>query len=389
MSKSLRKQLIFVGLETGGYGVDAVPTTPILCGNISINPLEGDSVQRKNIKSYMGNQGSIRVSGYVKLSFEVEWAGSGAAGTAPVQGVLKKMCNMSEQILAAPVTGTAQAGGSSTSIKLAAGASAISGYYNGMPLNITAGAGSGYAGRVTAYNGTSKVAAVTGTIAATPDVTSEYSIGANTIYMPNSNSALAANTSGTLYFYLDGTRHILLGARGTFKPSVKANDIPSFQYEFIGLLGTISDVAFPAADFSAWPVPVAVGTGTTHDVTLHELYDPVFSECSIDMGNDVKFKNPVNEQAVHISDRNVTMNFTTRVQPIATIDWYSKIRNSATGIFTMTHGTAAGNTVGLFCPSVQPKTIAIADDDKIANHQIAFDVVPTGSGNNEIMFIYQ
>lgn len=389
MSKSLRKQLIFVGLETGGYSQEAVPTTPILCGNITINPLEGDSVQRKNIKPYQGNQGSIRVSGYVKLSFEVEWAGSGAAGTAPAHGVLKKMCNMSEQILAAPVTGTAQAGGSSTSIKLAAGASATSGYYVGMPLGIVDGGGAGYSGRVTAYDGTSKVAAVTGTISGTPDATSEYSIGANTIYIPNSNSALAANTSGTLYYYLDGTRHILLGARGTLKPSLKGNDIASIQYEFTGLLGEISDVVFPAADFSAWQTPLAIATGTTHDVTLHELYEPPFSDCSIDMGNDVKFKNLVNEQAVHINDRNVTMSFTTRVQPIATIDWYSKIRNSATGIFTLTHGTTAGNTVGLFCPAVQPKTISIADDDKTANHQLSFDVVSTGLGNNEIMFIYQ
>jgi hypothetical protein len=388
---SLRKQIIFAALETGGYGVDAVPTSSgsILCGEISISPLEGDSTQRKNIRPFMGNQGSIRVSNYVKMSFACEWAGAGTAGAAPKQGVLLKMCNATEQLLAAAVTGTAQAGGSTTTIKLAADASAIDGYYVGMPLRITAGAGDGYQGRITAYNGTTKVATVTGVFADAPDVTSSYSIDANAIYLPNSNSALAASTSGSLYFYLDGTRHILLGARGTVKPSLKANEISSIQYEFTGLLGPIADVALPTADFTGWQTPVPVGTTITGDLTLFSLRNPVFTECSIDLGNDVKYKNPINEEAVHIVDRNVTLNFTTRAQKIATMDWYTQISNSGTGIFAVRHGTVAGNTVGVFCPQVQPKTISIADDDKIANHQIAFDVTPTGSGNNEILFIFE
>ncbi len=388
---SLRKQIIFAGLESGGYGVDATPTNTgsILCGNISISPLEGESTQRNNIRSYMGNQGGIRVSNYVKLSFECELAGAGTAGTAPKMATLLKMCNMTEQLLATAVTGIAQAGGSTTTIKLAAAASSTDGYYVGMPLRITAGAGNNYVGRITAYNGTSKVATVTGVFTSAPDTTSSYSIDANAIYLPNSNSALAANTSGTLYFYLDGTRHVLLGARGTFKPSLKSNVVPSIQFEFQGLLGPISDVTLPTADFTGWQTPVPVGTTITSDLSLFSLRNPVFVECSIDHGNDVKFKNPINEQAIHITDRNVTLNFTTRAQKIATMDWYTQIKNSGTGIFSIRHGTVAGNTVGVFCPQVQPKTISFADDDKLANHQIAFDVTPTSMGNNEIMYIFE
>lgn len=388
---SLRKQIIFAAIESGGYGVDAVPTSSgsVLCGDISISPLEGESVQRSNIRPYMGNQGSIRTSNYVKISFSVEWAGSGTAGAAPKMAALLKMCNITEQLLAAAVTGTAQAGGSATTIKLAAGASSVDGYYVGMPLRITAGAGNDYIGRITAYNGATKIATVTGTFSAAPDVTSTYSIDANAIYLPNSNSALAASTSGTLYFYLDGTRHILLGARGTFKPALKASAIPSVQFEFTGLQGTISDVALPTADFSGWQTPVPVGTAITSDLSLFTLRNPVFTECSIDHGNDVKYKNPINEEAVHINDRNVTLNFTTRAQKIATMDWYTQIRNSGTGIFSIRHGSTAGNTVGLFCPLVQPKTISFADDDKTANHQIAFDVRPTDAGNNEIMYVFE
>ncbi|MDI1278072.1 hypothetical protein [Methylobacter sp.] len=388
---NLRKQIIFAALETGGYGVDAVPTSAgsILCGDIKVDPLEGESTQRNNIRSYMGSQGSTRVSNYSKIAFAVEWAGAGTAGTAPKMANLLKMCNMTEQLLAAAVTGTAQAGGSTTTIKLAAAASAVDGYYVGMPLRITAGAGNNYIGRITAYNGTTKIATVTGTFSSAPDVTSSYSIDANAIYLPNSNSALAANTSGTLYFYLDGVRHILLGARGTFKVSLKANGISMISFEFQGLLGTIADIALPTADFTGWQTPVAVGTTITSDVNLFTLRNPVFAEISIDHGNEVKYKNPVNEQAIHILDRNTTMNIVTRAQKIATMDWYTQIRNNNTGIFALRHGTVAGNTVGLFAPAVDPKTITFAEDDKIANHNIAFDVTPTGAGNNEIMYIFE
>ncbi|MGZ8172871.1 MULTISPECIES: hypothetical protein [Methylobacter] len=388
---NLRKQIIFAGLETGGYGVDAVPTNTgsILCGTITPTPLEGTSVQRNNIRPYMGNQGSIRVSNYVKLSFEVELAGSGTAGVAPKMATLLKICNMTEQLLAAAVTGSAQVGGSTTTIKLAAAASAVDGYYVGMPFRITAGTASGYDGRITAYVGATKMATVTGTFSATPDATSAYSVDANAIYLPNSNSALAANTSGSLYFYLDGTRHILLGVRGTFKPSLKSSAIPSIQFEFTGLLGLITDIALPTADFTGWQTPVPVGTTITSDLSLFSLRNPVFTECSIDHGNDVKYKNPINEEAIHIVDRTTTLSFTTRAQKIATMDWYTQIRNNGTGVFAIRHGSTAGNTVGVFCPQVQPKTIAFADDDKIANHTITFDVTPTGTGNNEIMYIFE
>lgn len=388
---NLRKQIIFYGLETGGYGVDASPSSAgsILCGDIKLDPLVGDSVQRNIVRPAMGNNGSFRVSNYAKITFQTEWAGSGAAGTAPKFGNLLKALNLSEQLLAAAVTGTAQAGGSSTTIKLAAGASAIDGYYVGMPLRITGGAANGYKGRIIAYNGTTKIATVTGTFAATPDVTSAYSVDANAIYLPNSNSDLAANTSVTMYFHLDGTRHILLGARGTVKASMKSAGIPTLDWEFTGLLGTISDVALPTANFTGWQTPVPVGTSITTDLQLFSLYNPVFTEMSFDVGNDVKFKNPVNQDAVHILDRKSMLNFTTRAQKIATMNWYTQIQNNGMGIFSVRHGSAAGNTIGLFCPQTNPTTLSLADDDKIANHQIAFDVVSAGAGNNEFMLIFE
>lgn len=72
--------------------------------------------------------------------------------------------------------GTAQAG-ASTSITLAAGASAVDDYYNGGVIQIQEGTGAGQPGRViTDYNGSTKVATVYPAWATAPDATSEYFI---------------------------------------------------------------------------------------------------------------------------------------------------------------------------------------------------------------------
>lgn len=72
-------------------------------------------------------------------------------------------------------SGTAQAGASGT-ITLAAGASATSSLFVGLPIRITGGTGSGQARVITAYNGSTKVATVDWSWTTTPDNTSTYEI---------------------------------------------------------------------------------------------------------------------------------------------------------------------------------------------------------------------
>jgi hypothetical protein len=85
------------------YGTDAVPiggANAILAANVKINPMMQDVVARKVIRPYLSNDGKIMGARHGELSFDVEIAGSGAAGTAPAWGTLLKGCAMSETITA-------------------------------------------------------------------------------------------------------------------------------------------------------------------------------------------------------------------------------------------------------------------------------------------------
>ena len=73
-------------------------------------------------------------------------------------------------------TGTAQAGSSSTTIKLAAGASATNDIYNTMTVYLSSGTGSGQIRTITDYVGGATKAATVATWTTTPDNTSVYEV---------------------------------------------------------------------------------------------------------------------------------------------------------------------------------------------------------------------
>lgn len=94
-----RKSVILAAVETT-VGTDATPTgaNAIQMGNPTWTPLELTEAQRSIVQTYLGHQGSVVVSAYGKLGFEVELAGSGAAGTAPGWGVLMLACGFAETV---------------------------------------------------------------------------------------------------------------------------------------------------------------------------------------------------------------------------------------------------------------------------------------------------
>lgn len=379
---SYRKRGILAGLETT-YGVDATPTAAIQCGDITIKPLAGNAIERKIIRPTFGGQGSMRVENYVTLSFETEFTGAGVAGTAPPYAPLIKACNFSETLTAAAITGTAQAGGSTTSIKLAAGASAVDDFYVGMSLDIGGGTGNGQKGEIIDYVGSSKIATIAVAWAEPPDATSQYSIGANALYMPNSSFGIAGNSSVTLYFVMDGVRHILLGARGTFKPNLTSKQIPSLQWEFTGLLGEITDEALPTWDFSAWQMPVAVSTANTTDINVLSYTDAVVESLTFDIGNEVVHRQLIGAESVIIKDRKVKGGFQIEATSIGAKDWWTAAKNADYGVFCVKHGQTAGNIVGITAPHVQLENPDYVESDGVAMLKGDLAFVPV-LGNDEI-----
>jgi hypothetical protein len=97
-----RRRLLLAKTETT-YGTDAVPTgaaNAILVKNLNVTPMDATLVTRDLIRPFLGANMQLVADAHVKIDFEVEIAGSGAAGTAPGYGPLLRACGLSETILA-------------------------------------------------------------------------------------------------------------------------------------------------------------------------------------------------------------------------------------------------------------------------------------------------
>lgn len=118
-----RKRTILAKTEVT-YGTDPTPTgvaNAILVKNLNITPLNAELVSRDLIRPYLGGSEQLIASSYVSVEFEVEMAGSGAAGTEPGYGPLLLACGMDD---------TVSAGVSVTYTPVSSSFSSVTIYYN-------------------------------------------------------------------------------------------------------------------------------------------------------------------------------------------------------------------------------------------------------------------
>lgn len=100
MARYSRNSAILAKIETV-YGTDAVPTgaaNAMLITNLTANPLNANNVNRDLIRGYFGGSEQLVGTANVEVSFDVELAGAGAAGTAPAWGPVLRACAFAETI---------------------------------------------------------------------------------------------------------------------------------------------------------------------------------------------------------------------------------------------------------------------------------------------------
>ncbi|MCA0849695.1 phage tail tube protein [Salipiger thiooxidans] len=102
MTLYFRKKVLLARIESV-YGTDAAPSgaaNAILASEISIRPMEGSDLDRGHDTPYLGANATIPVDVHAVISFRVELAGSGTAGTAPAWGPVLRACGVAETVTA-------------------------------------------------------------------------------------------------------------------------------------------------------------------------------------------------------------------------------------------------------------------------------------------------
>lgn len=205
-------------------------------------------------------------------------------------------------------------------------------------------------------------------------------------YTPNST----LDTTGcTIYFYVDGRLHKMLGCVGeSVKISAKANEYATIDFSMVGLYAGshATDVALPSdPTFLQGSPPVVKSAAVTIGA-----YSPLASALELELANtigksiSVNAANPVTRY--RITNRSVKGSLDPEAVALSVWNPWSLWDAGTASAIAMTIGASAGNRMLISVPVAQPSDAPkYGERETIGTYQYAFGAnVTLAAGNNEL-----
>ncbi len=193
----------------------------------------------------------------------------------------------------------------------------------------------------------------------------------------------ASFKSVSIYYWLDGLLHKMIGCMGTATMTLNARGIPMVSVKLTGFYSSTTDVTLPTDSvYTAFQAPQAVNKVNTTAFTLHGI-STAFDEFSVDLGNNVVYRNMPTLEEVLITDRKVSGSISIPMTSIATKAWHDTVRDGTLAALSMTHGSGAGKIITVSAPKVQLISPQYQDKDGVVHLQLGLDFQPN-AGNDEI-----
>lgn len=210
-------------------------------------------------------------------------------------------------------------------------------------------------------------------------------------------SSLGSNSSASIYYYLDGALHKLLGARGTVSLSMMVGERPVLRFRFLGKDGGVSVTANATPTYTGFATPLAVTDTNTGDITFGCTYTGATSllsggtgypsrGLSIDIGNALGYHALLGSETVDITDREVTGTLSLDLTATQAASRLSTVKACTAESIGITHGTATGHTVVIHGPAVQVLEPSIEPWNGKALHAYKLRFLPS-TGNDEIRIV--
>lgn len=189
--------------------------------------------------------------------------------------------------------------------------------------------------------------------------------------------------SVSIYYFLDGLLHKMIGCMGTATISLNSRAIPMVNIKLTGLYSATTDTALPSDSvYTAFQAPQAVNKVNTTAFTLHGATTP-FDQFSVDVGNSVVYRNMPTLEEVLITDRRSNGSISVPMTSVATKAWHDTVRDGTLAAISMTHGSGAGKIITISAPKVQLKEPQYQDKDGVVMLNLGLDFLPN-VGNDEL-----
>lgn len=208
-----------------------------------------------------------------------------------------------------------------------------------------------------------------------------------------------ADGSVTLYYFADGVKHVVTGARGNASIKMTAGDRPVISFRLQGIDGGVSAASPSALTLSGFKTPAVVNDPNSGDLAFGSTFNvdaltPALTGgtsypslgLEIDLGNSVNYIPILGGQAVEITAREVTGKITLDLTAAQEVTFMSTVKANTTQSLGFLHGTVAGYKTILFMPAVQLINPSMVDRN--GRLMVGFDIraVPS-SGNDEFRLV--
>lgn len=210
-------------------------------------------------------------------------------------------------------------------------------------------------------------------------------------YKPVSTAPSSQNSVAIIAEF-NGEQQLVLGCRGNCRFDFSTGTIPKMSFTFLGIYAKPS-AATLTPNYTSFQAPVPVTDSNTGTLTL-DSYAFAVETLNFDMGNQVVYRNVVNDEKVVVSNRNVRGSISFEAELIATKDVYSLIESHSTvstAALDLVHNAGgspenAGGIIELDAPAVQLSNLRYGESDGI--RMFTADIIFTpSSGNDEFTLI--
>ena len=196
------------------------------------------------------------------------------------------------------------------------------------------------------------------------------------------NPITDAPESVTIHFHYDGIRHVLRGARGTFKLMVEASGIPYIEFEFWGLFAPATDVANPTPTLGAFRDPIIANSTNTPVFTIDSVAMTLRS-FNFDAGSKVEPRFLIGSEGILITGREEKIEARVEARAMSVFNPYTRAQNAARMPIALQHGVTAGNRATLNVPLAQlQRPGGIEQQQNIAEWPLNF-VPQMNAGNDQ------
>lgn len=188
--------------------------------------------------------------------------------------------------------------------------------------------------------------------------------------------------SGSIYFMIGNTRHVILGARGTFVYTLNANAIPVKRYTMTGLFTVPGEAATIVPVYTAWQQPQVATKANTPTFTIGGV-NFILREFSLDLGNQVEPRMLIGSETIEIVDRAEALRCRVEAVPVSTYNPFQVALNQTLQAVSLIHGTVANKRVQLDLPSCQQKRVTGYEESQgILEWPLEFTPLPV-AGNDQ------